>query len=196
MPFVWNGMMVATRPIAGGCVPNPESGMAVSGAVETRFMGLAERELDRLFRLAGLILGNASEAEDAVGDALLRGWRSAGSLRSDADFPAWLDRILVNVCRDRLRRRSRIRFIPMTPDHDRAAAGDPFRRLAENDELIAVMNGLHPDERIVVILHFGEDLTLEATAARLAWPVGTVKSRLHRRLDKMRRALAESETNR
>ncbi len=196
MPFVWNGMMVATRPIAGGCVPNPESGMVVSGAAETRFMGLAERELDRLFRLAGLILGNASEAEDAVGDALLRGWRSAGSLRSEADFPAWLDRILVNICRDRLRRRSRIRFIPMTADHDRPGAGDPFRQLAENDELIALMKGLDPDERIVLVLHFGEDLTLEATAARLAWPVGTVKSRLSRGLDKMRRALAESESNR
>ena len=109
MPFVWNGMMVATRPIAGGFVPKPRSGIALGAAAETRFMGLAERELDRLFRLAGLILGNASEAEDAVGDALLRGWRSAGSLRSEADFPAWLDRILVNVCRDRLRRRSRIR---------------------------------------------------------------------------------------
>ena len=58
------------------------------------------------------------------------------------------------------------------------------------------MKGLDPDERIVLVLHFGEDLTLEATAARLAWPVGTVKSRLSRGLDKMRRALAESESNR
>ena len=196
MPFVWKGMMVATRPVAGGCVPNLRTGTAVRGDAETRFMALAERELDRLFRLAGLILGNASEAEDAVGDALLRGWRSAGSLRSEADFPAWLDRILVNVCRDRLRRRSRIRFIPLTADHDRPTSADPFRQLAENDELVAAMNGLDPDERIVLALHFGEDLTLEATAARLAWPIGTVKSRLNRGLDKMRKVLPRSEANR
>jgi DNA-directed RNA polymerase specialized sigma24 family protein len=44
---------------------------------------------------------------------------------------------------------------------------------------------LEPDERIVVVLHFWADLTLLAIAQRVGWPIGTVKSRLHRALDTM-----------
>ena len=73
-----------------------------------RFLQLARRDLDRAYRLAGLILGDALEAEDAVQDALLRAWRSAGTVRDLEGFQAWFDQILVNGCRDRLRRRRTI----------------------------------------------------------------------------------------
>jgi RNA polymerase sigma-70 factor (ECF subfamily) len=164
------------------------------------FVGLAGRELDRSYRLAGLLLGDATEAEDAVGDALERAWSGIDRLRDPADFQAWFDRIVVNVCRDRLRRRSRVRFIPLDPTHDRPAAGDPFRTVLEQDDLLARLGGLLPDERLVVVLHYWADLTLEAIARRLGWPVGTVKSRLHRALERMRidaaRWAAETEVER
>ena len=51
------------------------------------------------------------------------------------------------------------------------------------------MAGLNPDERIVLVLHYWADLTLEAVAERLGWPVGTVKSRLHHGLNEIRRYL-------
>ncbi len=44
---------------------------------------------------------------------MLRAWRSADSLRDPARVDAWLDGILVNVCRDRLRRRKVVRFISL-----------------------------------------------------------------------------------
>jgi len=71
------------------------------GAVAAeRVLRLASGELDRAYRLAGLILADQHEAQDATQDALLRAWRSAASLRDPAGFQAWFDRILVNVCRD------------------------------------------------------------------------------------------------
>ena len=166
---------------------------AAPSEAHRRFLDLAEGELDRLYRLAGLILGSAPEAEDAVGDALERGWQSAHSLRGEADFQAWLDRILVNVCRDRLRRRARVRFISLAADHDRSGPGDPFQELAERDALTKAVDHLPPDERIVVVLHFWQDLTLAATAEWLAWPIGTVKSRLNRALGRIRADLVRSE---
>ena len=51
------------------------------------------------------------------------------------------------------------------------------------------MASLTPDEREVVVLHFWADLTLESVAERLGNPVGTVKSRLHRALERMRDAM-------
>lgn len=143
-------------------------------------MRLARRDLDRSYRLAGLILGDALEAEDAVQDALLRAWRSTASLRDVEGFQAWFDRILVNGCRDRLRRRKTVRFIPLDPTMDPPAAGDPFRAIAERDALLAGLRALDPDERVVVVLHYWADLSLEHIADRIGAPLGTVKSRLHR----------------
>lgn len=156
------------------------------------FLRVAGGELDRAYRLAGLILGNSHDAEDATQDALLRAWRSASSLRDPAGFQAWFDRILVNVCRDRLRRRSRIRFIALDPGTDVELTGDPIRSILDRDEALRALDSLNPDERTVLVLHFWADLTLAATAERLGWPIGTVKSRLHRALERMHTALDQA----
>ncbi len=144
------------------------------------FLELARDELDRAYRLAGLILGDAGDAEDAVQDALLRAWRSAASLRDPTMFQAWFDRILVNGCRDRVRRRKIVRFVPIDPSLDPAAEGDPFREVLARDELLGGLDRLSADERAVVVLHYWTDLSVEQISARLGWPTGTVKSRLHR----------------
>ena len=141
--------------------------------------------LDRAYRLAGLILGNAAEAEDVAHDAAVRAWQSAGTLRDPASFEAWFDRIVVNACRDRIRRNRRLRFVPLEPDDDRPVA-DPFQALFDRDEALRAVRRLGPDERAVVALHFWADLPLTAVAERLGWPVGTVKTRLHRALVAMR----------
>ena len=77
-----------------------------------QFTALVTGSLDRAYRLAGLILADASEAEEAVGDAVERAWACFDRLRNVTGFAAWFDRILVNGCRDRLRRRRVVRFIP------------------------------------------------------------------------------------
>jgi RNA polymerase sigma-70 factor, ECF subfamily len=151
-----------------------------------QFSELLTARLDRAYRLAGLVLSDASEAEDAVGDAALRAWQAFGRLRDVAGFDAWFDRILLNVCRDRLRRRRRVRFIPLGAGTDRPASSDPFRRVLDLDDVLRTMRDLDDDERLVVVLHFWADLTLTDVAARIGVPVGTVKSRLNRALQRMR----------
>ena len=164
-----------------------------SRTAANRLLGMSRAELDRAYRLAGLLLGDATEAEDATQEALLRAWKSIGSLRDAAGFGAWFDRILVNGCRDRLRRRRLIRFIPL--DTDAGAEGrtatDPFRSVHDRDEVLGAMAALDADERLVVVLHYWADLTLQDVADRVGWPIGTVKSRLHHALERMRRRLGE-----
>jgi RNA polymerase sigma-70 factor, ECF subfamily len=144
--------------------------------------------LDRRYRLAGLLLGNAADAEDATQEAMLRAWRSADSLRDPARVDAWLDGILVNVCRDRLRRRKVVRFISLA-DGVAGTARDQFQAVLDRDEVVRAMRDLDADQRIVVVMHYWGGLTLEGIADRLGWPVGTVKSRLHHALRRMRAAL-------
>ena len=150
------------------------------------FVALASNGLTRAYRLAGLLLGNASEAEEAVGDALERAWSSFEQLRTPEGFEPWFDRIVVNRCRDRLRRRNTVRFVPLEPGHDRPAGVDAFRDVIDRDEVLWSMRDLPDEERVVLVLHFWADLTLTEVAKRTGIPVGTVKSRLHRALERMR----------
>ena len=140
--------------------------------------------LDRAYRLAGFILGNAGDAEDVAHDAAVRAWQSAGSLRDPAAFEAWFDRIVVNACRDRIRRNRRVRFVEL-PAEDHRQVSDPFQALLDRDEALRLIRRLSPDERVVVVLHYWADLPLTEVAMRLGWPVGTVKTRLHRALEAM-----------
>lgn len=149
------------------------------------FLAAARPALDRIYRLAGLLLGNATEAEDAVQDALVIAWQRYGDLRAADRFGPWLDRIVVNGCRDRLRRRGTVRFIPLAVELD-PADRDPFAAFLERDALLASVARLTPDERVVVVLRFWADLPLEAIAERTGMPLGTVKSRLHRALGRLR----------
>jgi RNA polymerase sigma factor (sigma-70 family) len=171
--------------------PPVEGALTDRGGTSTadRFLRLADGQLDRAYRLAGLILGDEREAEDATQDALLRAWRAAASLRDPAGFQAWFDRILVNVCRDRLRRRGKVRLIALDEAESISAVRDPFRTFLDRDEVLRAMASLDEDHRIVIVLHYWADLTLDAVAERVGWPVGTVKSRLHRGLGTMRKRL-------
>ncbi len=150
-----------------------------------RFLMAARPGLDRAYRLAGLLLGSGPEAEDAVQDALVVAWQSFDTLREPAKFQGWFDRIVANGCRDRLRRRNHVRFIPLADDVD-PIGRDPFQSFLERDALLAGLDRLTADERLVVVLRFWADLPLEAIAERLGWPLGSVKSRLHRALGRMR----------
>ena len=141
--------------------------------------------LDRAYRLAGLLLGQAADAEDVTHDAAVRAWQSAGSLRDPAAFEAWFDRIVVNACRDRMRRNRRVHFVELQAKDDRPVT-DPFSALLDHDEALRLMRHLPADERVVVVLHYWADLPLTEVAKRLGWPAGTVKTHLHRALEAMR----------
>jgi RNA polymerase sigma-70 factor (ECF subfamily) len=106
-------------------------------------------------------------------------------LRDPAAFEAWFDRIVVNACRDRIRRTRRVRFVELPADDERPVV-DPFKALLDRDEVLRLIRRLSPDDRVVVVLHYWADLPLTEVAARLGWPVGTVKTRLHRALEVMR----------
>lgn len=171
------------------------SDLRTAEARRERFLAATRPALDRAYRLAGLLLGNAAEAEDVVQDALVTAWQSFDEVRDPASFGAWFDRIVVNRSRDRLRRRGSVRFIAIAPDLD-PPGRDPFQGVLERDALLSGLAGLTPDERAVVVLRFWADLPLDEIADRLDWPLGSVKSRLHRALARLREHFDRTETPR
>jgi RNA polymerase sigma-70 factor (ECF subfamily) len=157
----------------------------------TAFERFTQGRLERAYRLAGLVLRDPSEAEDAVHDAAVQAWLHWGELRDPERIDAWFDRILVNGCRARMRRRT-IRPVvfaepPDPPGHD------DFAVVYERDVLHRALATLDADHRIVVVLRYVEDLAPAEIAARTGDREGTVKSRLHYALRELRAALAAAE---
>ena len=150
------------------------------------FVGLVERRLVVAYRLARAILLDGAEAEDAVQDACLAAWRSRASLRDPARFEAWFDRILVNGCRDRLRARARqrVRLVALQSEARR-----PVDPPGGDRALLEALSALDAEHRIVVVLRYEHDLTVEEIARRLDVPLGTAKSRLHYALRTLRSGL-------
>lgn len=159
----------------------------VDGARAEAFAALVERRLNDAYRLAGYILGNAADAEDVVQEAVVRGWQRWASLREPDRFEPWFDRIVVNLCRDRLRRRRTIRFVEM----DEGIVGpsaDPFAAALARVEVDRLMAALDADQRAVVLLRYWRDLQVDEIAEWLGIPSGSVKSKLHYALRALRAA--------
>jgi RNA polymerase sigma-70 factor (ECF subfamily) len=148
------------------------------------FGRLLAREFASAYRTAAVVLGDAAEAEDATQDALVRAWMSWGQLRDKDRAAAWFGRIVMNICRDRLRAR---RASNIRPSVDRLVS-DPAADTVERDALRAAFDELSPEHKIVVALRYYLDLPIEAIAERTGVPQGTVKSRLHNGLRAMRAA--------
>jgi RNA polymerase sigma-70 factor, ECF subfamily len=152
------------------------------------YVRAARAEVDDAYRLAGYLLGDATEAQDAVQDALVKAWRSWSGLRDRDAFGPWFDRIVVNVCRDRMRRHRTIRMVELDAA-DGVESSDVFSSMVEGDEVVAAVGRLSPDQRIVIALRYWRDLSLEQVAETLGLPLGTVKSRLHYALRSLRTEL-------
>jgi len=131
--------------MAGRTVLSVEAALTNGGKADTAesFLRLAGGELDRAYRY---------EAEDATQDALFRAWRAGSTLREADGFRTWFDRILVNVCRDRLRRRGTVRLVAVDGALATRAAGDPFRTILDRDEVVRAMASRDDDLRIVIVL--------------------------------------------
>ena len=160
------------------------------------FRSLVESELDRAYRLATVILGDRYDAEDAVHDAAEAAWRRWSDLRDEQRFQAWFGKIVVNACRDRLRRRRRRRLVEiprLVLDKEHPMAPDAADALALRDVLRRAFDALSPEERIVVVLRYEADLTMPRVAELAGIPEGTAKSRLHHALRKLRAVIGEEE---
>jgi RNA polymerase sigma-70 factor (sigma-E family) len=135
-----------------------------------------------LRRLAFLLTGDWTEAEDLVQDALVRCERRWRAIEAD-DPHAYVRRAVVNGASN-WRRRRRLEL----PLSEQPAMGDHSSSTDARLTLLAALRRLPVDQRQVLVLRFFEQLSEGETAQALGIPRGTVKSRTSRGLDALRRA--------
>src|SRR5581483_11140026 len=153
-----------------------------------------------VFNLCLRMLGDGAAAEDATQEAFLSAYRNIRSLRGDRVRP-WLLRIAANACTDELRRRARRPALSLDaplpggndpPDLPDAAAG-PEAEALRGEQRARVQQALLTlphDQRMAVVLCDVQGLAYEEIAEAMRTSVGTVKSRIARGREKLRRELA------
>ena len=152
------------------------------------FEALVLRTADRLYAVASLVLRDSTRAEDAVQETLVLAWRNLPRLRDPERFDAWLNRLLVNACRDlgRADRRftAEVKLLRAEP-----ATLDASSLIGDRDQLQRGFRRLKQDQRIVLVLHYFAGLSVSEIADSLGIPSGTAKSRLHYATEALRAAL-------
>ncbi len=169
----------------------------------------AERLLLRhellVFRLVRNLLPRGEDVESAVQETFVRALRGLPRFAGGATFSSWLAAIAVNLCRDRLRRHRLVPFVPLEKSGDDdepglldllpAATPDPERQAMARQAVGRVrqeLGRLPGRQREVFALRFFAGLDLEGIAVALGVDIGTVKTHLHRGVQRVRRVAEEA----
>ena len=147
------------------------------------------------FRTAYLLTRDAAEAEEAVQDAFVKAHRALRRFRRGAAFRPWLLAIVGNEARNRRRaagRRAALALRAREEDRLGDAAPSPEAALLAGEgreRLLAAVEELPGEQRDVIVCRYLLELSEQETAAALALRAGTVKSRTHRALERLREAI-------
>jgi RNA polymerase sigma-70 factor (ECF subfamily) len=148
------------------------------------FRTLFEKHKDRVYSIALRYCGDADVAMDIAQETFLKLYSSIRGFRGDSSFESWLYRLVVNSCFDQKRKTRR-----MSPLFDELLAAlqapgrsalDEVMRAELGTQVRAVVGNLPPEQRMVVVLRYTQNLSYEEIAGILGCSTGTIASRLNR----------------
>lgn len=168
---------------------------------QNAFSDIVNLYQNRLYQVCYRMLGNKHEAEDIAQEAFVRAYTNLHTFDQKRKFSTWLYRIATNLCIDRIRKKK--------PDYylDAEVAGtdglDMYSQIAADDQLpeeqleqmelqdrIQYEISRLPDKyRSAIVLKYMEELSLQEISEILDLPLGTVKTRIHRGREALRKQL-------
>lgn len=155
-----------------------------------------------IYLLCLRMMGSHEDAQDCAQEALLRAFRAFDHFRQEASPKTWLYRIAYNTCIDELRRRRGVVSLDSLRDDGfdvpDEKATNAYERLAQQERyalLQSAVEKLPEDQRAVLILRDFQQLSYDEMAETLKQPVGTIKSRLNRAREKVKKLIEQAEQN-
>ena len=145
-----------------------------------KFVSEIEAHSGMLYRVAWSILRNDDDCKDAMQEAALKAWEKRNTLRETSYFRTWITKILINACYDTQRKRRRIVSLDSIPEIP-ISAPDPTLAMA--------LATLPEKLRLPLVLVFSEGMTYAEAAETLRLPIATVRGRIHRGKEQLRKEL-------
>ena len=139
------------------------------------FTRLMQSQLQNMYKAASAILNN----DEDVADAILTCWEKLRQLKNPAFFRTWMTRILINKCKDMLRKQSGFSLVEELPEQP------VYDAKYENVEWKDALNALDEKHRLVMVLYYVEGFNTVEISEMLDMPESTVRSRLSRGREKL-----------
>jgi RNA polymerase sigma-70 factor (ECF subfamily) len=203
-------MTASSALFAGTAVPSDDLDLvhATQRGDVSAFQQLVARYDGKLLRIAQNVTHNREDSEDAVQEAFLKAYQHLGEFREDAQFSTWLIRITINEALSRLRKRRTVNEVSLDDDFEGEDVMLPrevadwapnpeelYRESELRNILIASLKQISPIVRAVFVLRDIGGLSIDETAEVLQLGVGTVKARLWRARQRLRKLLSKYFSN-
>ena len=181
-------------------IENRLTKLALNGDQQA-FAEIVELYKDKIYHLGYRMLSNRHEAEDVVQETFLRVFKSLDRFDPNQKFSTWIYRIATNLCIDRLRKRKATYSLDadmndqdgldgysLIPSDDRTPESELM--ISETKQLIYdAIESLPAKYKSVMVLRYLQDLSLQEISDVLGMPVTTIKTRVHRGRDFLRKKL-------
>lgn len=175
---------------------------------EQAFNELVDSYQNRVYALAYRYMGNEEDAYDMAQETFIKAYRSLRTFKGDSSFSTWIYRITTNVCLDEIRKRKR-RVVPLSLDEplattdgeelekefadDSPGADVLYERKVFSQYIQGVLDEMKPEHKSVIILRDMMELSYEEIATATDCSIGTVKSRLSRARNTLKKMLGKRE---
>jgi RNA polymerase sigma-70 factor (ECF subfamily) len=176
---------------------------------ETRaFEELVSQYHNKIYALAYRYMGNEEDAYDMAQETFIKAFRSLRSFKGNSSFSTWLYRITTNVCLDELRRRKR-RIVAISLDEplatqdgdevekeiaDSSPGADIIYEQKEFSQYIQqLLNEMKPEHKTAIVLRDVMGFSYEEIAEVMNCSMGTVKSRISRAREVLRKKITDRE---
>ena len=168
---------------------------------QNAFSEIVELYKDKVFHICFRILGNRHEAEDIAQEAFIRAYINIESFNQTRKFSTWLYRIATNLCIDRIRKKKPDYYLDAEVSGtdgltmysqiaaDVALPEEELEKLELRDIVQQEILKLPQKYRTVIVLKYIEELSLNEISEALDLPLGTVKTRMHRGREALRKQL-------
>ncbi|MEK3798996.1 RNA polymerase sigma factor SigW [Peribacillus sp. FSL H8-0477] len=169
---------------------------------QNAFGEIVELYKDKVFQLCFRMLGNRHEAEDMAQEAFVRAFVNIHRFNIQMKFSTWLYRIATNLCIDRIRKKKPDYFLDAEVAgtdglnmysiiaDDSALPEDEVESLELQETIQDEILKLPEKYRSVIVLKYIEELSLKEISDILDLPIGTVKTRIHRGREALRKQLS------
>ena len=151
-----------------------------------KFIEQIEKYKKQMYVVAYSILKNPTDAEDVVQEALLTSYERLHTLQDEEKFKPWLMRILVNQAKMYILKNSRIVYIGNEEEIDQVTPKNNY------EEIWDVVLSLNSKLSLVVILYYSQGYSVKEISKIAGIPAGTVKSRLSKARELLRKELVEN----